>query len=65
MAKLTKQSTTLEFDNPLFGKGEITSTDTNIVWVGMFLIFALAFFFVYLKYGHKKVMVKWRNRKRK
>lgn len=65
MKNQTKQSTTIEFDNPLLGKGKIESGNIYIVWVGMLLVFGLIFFFIYLKYGHKKVMIKWRNRKRK
>ncbi len=60
----TKQTTTIEFDNPLLGKGEITSTDTNIVWVGMFLFSGIICLLIYAKYLHKPFVKHLKKRKK-
>jgi len=53
------EDTTFEVDNSLIGKWKFSS-DSSIV---IYMIIGLAAFFIYAKYWHKNVKIKWRNRK--
>ena len=57
------EDTTFEVDNSLVGKVKFSSDNNIVVYSVLIGVFVLILFFIYAKYWHKNVKIKWRNRK--
>ncbi len=59
------EDTTFEIDNSLIGKVKFSSDNNIVIYLVLVGVFSLILFFIYAKYWHKNVKIKWRNRKAK